>query len=400
MKYSYRDGQGQAGVFHDSKGQALISLLDVARFYGIRVSFTPLTGRVTLVKGERQVHFALNQPFFLLGETRDTFPMDPVVLISGQVGITSDSMQMILRFILNLNVQYMPQDRLIVAGGVKQEEVRNEILASFNIPAAISAPVSDRLRLVPAVTREPVKRVERVKIQPPSGDQIYRVRKIVLDAGHGGHDGGAKSYSKHYLEKDLTLDVAKRVAEILADEPGFEVFLTRKTDVYLSLKDRTDFANKNNADLFVSIHANANPNRRASGTETYVYSSHASDKVASVAAFRENDDVNLMDFIQNDLLHSAFRARSFLLAEKVDQRVRDRLGQKIRRIEQAPFYVLARVNMPSVLIETAFISNQAEEKKLRNPEWRDKMARSIADGILSYRDQVEDSLDAHRAQKP
>ena len=123
-------------------------------------------------------------------------------------------------------------------------------------------------------------------------------------------------------------------------------------------------------------------------------------KVASVAAFRENDDVNLMDFIQNDLLHSAFRARSFLLAEKVDQRVRDRLGQKIRRIEQAPFYVLARVNMPSVLIETAFISNQAEEKKLRNPEWRDKMARSIADGILSYRDQVEDSLDAHRAQKP
>jgi len=354
------------------------------------------------------VHFALHQDFFLLGETRDTYPMDPAELVAGQLGLAPDSIKDILRFILNLNVQYMPDEKVIVAGGVNADDVRREILASLVSSPPVPetsptkgaiTPTPPRWASIPAATPMPTKRVERVSLSPPDQDREYRVRRIVVDAGHGGNDSGARSASGKYLEKELTLDVARRVAELLAEEPGFVVMLTRKKDVYLTLKERTDYANSNNADLFVSIHANANSNRRATGTETYVYSSRASDKVASIAAHRENDNVNLLDFIQDDLLHSGFRSRSFLLAEKVDQRIRDRLGQKIRRIEQAPFYVLARVRMPSILIETAFLSNKGEEQKLRDPEWRSKMSRAIADGILAYRDQVEDTMDRRRAQK-
>jgi len=406
LKYSYRDEKGQAEVFKDLKGGRYISLVDVARFYGIRVSFVPATGKVSLSKGERQVQFALHQDFFLIGETRETCPMEPAELVAGQLGLAPDSVRDILGFILNLNVQYMASEGVIVAGGVNSEDVRREILAALEreraAPPTDKKPTStpDRLARIPAVTPMPTKRVERVVLPPPTGDRVYRVRKIVIDAGHGGRDGGAKGASGRFFEKDLTLDIAKRVAENLSDEPGFVVLMTRKKDVYLSLKQRTDFANKHEADLFVSIHANANRNRHATGSEVYVYSSKASDKVASIAARFENEDVNYMDFLLNDLSHVAYRQRSFALAEEVDKRIRDRMGQKIRRTEQAPFYVLARVQMPSILVETAFISNPSEEKKLRDPEWRARMARAIADGILAYRDRVEDSLDSRRARNP
>jgi N-acetylmuramoyl-L-alanine amidase len=399
LRYSYRDDAGCAEVFRDLKGGRYVSLVDVARFYGVRVSFVPTTGRVTLTKGERQVHFALHQEFFLLGETREAYPMDPAELVGGQLGLTADSVRDILGFILNISIRQTADGKGIVAGGVNREEVRQEILAALATPGTVAKAGPDRLASIPAATPMPTRRVERLSIVPDDRDRVYRVRKIVIDAGHGGHDGGAKGASGRYLEKDMTLDVAKRVAEYLADEPGFVVLMTRKKDVYLSLKDRTDFANRSNGDLFISIHGNANPNRRATGSEIYVYSSRASGRVASIAARRENMESNWMEFTMDDLLHSAYRIRSFALAEEVEKRIRGRMGQRIRRTEQAPFYVLAKVQMPSILVETAFISNAEEERKLRDPEWRARMSRAIADGILAYRDRIEDSLDARRAER-
>jgi N-acetylmuramoyl-L-alanine amidase len=222
----------------------------------------------------------------------------------------------------------------------------------------------------------------KVKTVPSGGVKTYKVRRVVIDPGHGGKDGGARGYDGKYVEKQATLDIALRVVRILKEEPDLEVLMTRNTDHYITLQYRTEFANRHKADLFVSIHCNANRKTSAKGTETYVYSSRATGNAAAAAARENTGSDSTMDFVFDDLIHNGFRRRSFYLAEKIDQRIQDR-----------PFYVLARVSMPSVLVETAFITHREEELKLQNPEWRQKIAQAIADGIMAYRDGVEDSLE-------
>ena len=234
--------------------------------------------------------------------------------------------------------------------------------------------------------------------EEPNAKQIYQVKRIVIDAGHGGMDGGALGYAGKLKEKDVALDIARRVARILSGNRSLNVLMTRKSDHYISLKYRTDFANARNADLFVSIHCNSNPHSLATGTETYVYSSKASNKVAAVAAVRENAGEDTSNIL-SALTHRIYNGLSFLLAQEVERRIRDRLGLSIRRVQQAPFYVLARVDMPSILIETAFLSNRSEETKMADPAWRDKIAQAIADGIFAYKERVEASIENREARR-
>jgi N-acetylmuramoyl-L-alanine amidase len=213
---------------------------------------------------------------------------------------------------------------------------------------------------------------------------------IVIDAGHGGTETGAIGPAG-LQEKDATLAIARRLAAALTHSFSARVLLTRDSDSVISLDDRTALANHEKADLFLSIHANSSRATGAHGSETYYLSLEASDKIAQEVANQENQapapstpvpgavpqrDPSL-DFILWDLAQSAHLKESSELAEAIQEELNALSGTQNRGIKQAPFRVLVGATMPAVLVETAFISNADEEKKLGNPAFQ----QSVADGI-------------------
>jgi N-acetylmuramoyl-L-alanine amidase len=210
---------------------------------------------------------------------------------------------------------------------------------------------------------------------------------IVIDPGHGGNDPGASGH--HGLEeKDVVLAVALDVKKHLSDYPA-DVLITRETDDFITLKNRTVFANTRKADIFVSIHCNSSPNPQVSGTRTYIYNRVASSKQAEEAAKYENKEAGTFEFLMNDLRKSAYEYLSIELAGNIQHEMTNDLRMKWMPSERAPFYVLANTNMPAVLVETAFISNEREEEKMRTKEFRDEIADGIAKGIVDYLDKVK-----------
>jgi N-acetylmuramoyl-L-alanine amidase len=223
-------------------------------------------------------------------------------------------------------------------------------------------------------------------------------RRIVIDAGHGGHDPGAVGPQKLY-EKDVVLDVALKVRKFLMKDPQNEVFLTRDTDVFIPLEQRTAFANRKNADLFVSIHANASPNRMAKGIETYLLN-WTDDEEANKVAARENKislrkmkalnkQFDILDVIKTDLMRENKRDESVKLANYIQKSLISNIEACNKHVQdlgvkQALFYVLFGANMPSVLAEISFISNPDEEKRLSKESYKTDIAKSIVDGINAY----------------
>ena len=223
--------------------------------------------------------------------------------------------------------------------------------------------------------------------------------KVTLDAGHGAHDFGAVYEGR--IEKNIALAVVLKVGKILAATPQMEVNYTRKTDVFIDLIERANIANRFNANIFVSIHCNANRNTAADGTETYVM---GLSKVASnlEAAKKENSVITLeKDYKQKyegfdpnspetmigmTLMQEEYLDNSISLASKVEDAFED-LGKKIRGggVKQAPFMVLHKAYMPRVLIEMGFISNTIEGNKLNSEEGQDEIAKAIADAVISYK---------------
>ncbi len=211
-----------------------------------------------------------------------------------------------------------------------------------------------------------------------------RTRKkllVVVDAGHGGKDPGAIGPTK-LREKTVTLEIAKQLARFLKRR-GVKVVMTRSNDRYISLKERSDLANRLKADLFVSIHANASRNRKANGSQVFIYNREASSRHAAEAAQLENQDANYLEIIKDDLRQSVHELASVNAAGFVSQQI-GKLGMDVKRIERAPFYVLAKSHMPSILVETAFISNYKEERQLRSRGFCKKLAQGIFDGVTSY----------------
>jgi N-acetylmuramoyl-L-alanine amidase len=220
-------------------------------------------------------------------------------------------------------------------------------------------------------------------------------RKIVIDAGHGGHDPGTLGRGG-LQEKDLVLDVALRLQRLVRDELGAEVVMTRSTDVFVPLEERTAVANAQGADLFLSVHANSSRNPGVRGIETY-FLNFAQDPHAEAVAARENaiSPATLKD-LQN-------LVKAIALNSKIDESrdfassVQEALVQTIRGVapdvsdrgvRTAPFYVLIGANMPSILAEIAFVSNPQEERLLRTPGYRDRIARSLLDGVRAYLDSL------------
>jgi N-acetylmuramoyl-L-alanine amidase len=218
------------------------------------------------------------------------------------------------------------------------------------------------------------------------------VRRIVIDPGHGGHDYGAPGYIKGVFEKDIVLQIAKRLAKKIVQQLGCEVIMTRTSDRYLTLEERTALANTKNADLFVSIHTNAARNRRAYGMETY-FLNLATDDEAILVAARENatstKNISDLQSILNDLMQNAKINESSRLATYVQDTMYSHIQKsystiKSKGVKQAPFYVLMGAQMPAVLVETSFISNPRECKRLTDSRYQDRLCDGIVSGIQRY----------------
>jgi N-acetylmuramoyl-L-alanine amidase len=218
-----------------------------------------------------------------------------------------------------------------------------------------------------------------------------KVRRIVVDPGHGGHDPGAVGPGG-LKEKDVVLDIGKKLARKIREELGIDVVMTRSADIFIPLEERTAIANKVNADLFVSIHANASLNKSAAGIETYYLNLAKTDKAARVAARENNtslEKVGLLQAILFDLMANYKINDSARLADDVQKSLCDRVakryaGTRNLGVKQGPFYVLVGATMPSILVETAFISNEHEAGLLENKEYQDTAAFGILQGIRNY----------------
>ena len=222
------------------------------------------------------------------------------------------------------------------------------------------------------------------------------VKRIVIDPGHGGRDPGALGYLRGMQEKNVTLEISRRLARKIRERLGCEAILTRNRDVFLSLEERTAMANTKNADLFVSIHANAHKRRACHGIETY-FLNLATDEDAILVAARENatsaKNISDLESILSDLMNNAKIDESSRLAGCVQEAMVRKLRPKYgginnKGVKQAPFYVLLGAEMPSILVEVAFITNPKECRRLNSASYQEDIADAIVVGIKSYIEEI------------
>jgi N-acetylmuramoyl-L-alanine amidase len=219
-----------------------------------------------------------------------------------------------------------------------------------------------------------------------------KIGRIVIDAGHGGHDTGTIGPTG-LMEKDLCLDVALRLGKIIQQRlPGADVIYTRSDDTFIPLEERTNIANEAKADLFISIHANSSHDHLARGIETYYLNLKGTPEAMEVAA-REN--AVSQEGIHNleDLVKKIARSEKIDESKEFAEDIQNSLAQRIQKtakpvknrgVRKAPFVVLIGADMPSILTEISFLSNPADEQLLKKPEHRQRMAEGLYQGVASY----------------
>lgn len=249
-------------------------------------------------------------------------------------------------------------------------------------PPAADKPVTPPSKAKPAPERP---KTPEVVPDPSLAQQLgLSVKTIVIDPGHGGKDPGAVSQARQ--EKQIVLSLSKTLRDILVKK-GYNVRLTRDTDVFLPLRKRTQFATSQKADLFISIHTNASTARRAAGIETY-YLALASDESARTTAMRENAgaeyNMKELDALVGRILKESKSTESRRLAELIQAQLASGKQVKNRGVKHAPFVVLIGTKVPAVLVEVGFISNPQEGKKLTTKAYQRQLATSIAKGIEQY----------------
>jgi N-acetylmuramoyl-L-alanine amidase len=264
---------------------------------------------------------------------------------------------------------------------------------SSNMRAANSAEGADGVTPVAGQPQLPAYPVEPATNAQHSMARVLglRVRRIVIDAGHGGHDSGTIG-PDGLEEKDIALDVALRLGRLLQQRLGAEVIYTRRTDKYVPLEERTAIANEAHADLFLSIHANSSSDPQVRGVETYFLNFTASPDAMAVAG-RENADSNRSVHELSDLV------RKIALSDKIDESrefagdVQQQLygglssgnpGLKNRGVKQAPFVVLIGAQMPSILAEISFLTNPDDAAELSQPRYRERLAEALYGGVAEY----------------
>ena len=249
--------------------------------------------------------------------------------------------------------------------------------------------------------------IEALIGQIPTHGREYRLRTVVLDAGHGGKDAGCSG--KDSKEKNLTLEYVLALGTMISEKyPEIHVVYTRKSDEFVELYERANIANKNKADLFISIHCNWNPNSTPYGTETYVLGLHRAKDNLEVAK-RENSSIFLENNYEKNydgfdpnspegnillsMCQNAHLTQSISLAEKIEKEFAVKSQRKSRGVRQAGFLVLRATSMPAILVETGFLSNGAEEDYMTGTKGKKQIVQNIFSGFEKYKAAVEFSAD-------
>jgi N-acetylmuramoyl-L-alanine amidase len=294
----------------------------------------------------------------------------------------------------------------LASGTAMSHTPRETVAVKRNVPASLDSPAPNRTPLDPEVSARLANgKKAAAATEPPSIAQPTRdgqrsltrvlglkISRIVIDPGHGGHDTG--TIGPHGLmEKDLCLDVALRLGHIIEQKlPGAEVIYTRKDDTFIPLEQRTAIANEAKADLFISIHANSSRDHDARGVETY-YLNFATSQESMEVAMRENaySDKSMHDL--EDLVQKIARNDKIEESKELATDIQDALSHRLqlvsssernRGVKRAPFVVLIGANMPSVLAEISFVSNPTDEKMLKKPDQRERIAIGLYRGIATY----------------
>jgi N-acetylmuramoyl-L-alanine amidase len=230
----------------------------------------------------------------------------------------------------------------------------------------------------------------------------WKLDKIILDAGHGGHDPGAKANG--VKEKDIVLDVVKRLGKLIEKRTDIEVVYTRDSDKFIPLRQRTKIANEAKGKVFLSVHANANKNKKASGFETYLIRPGKTDAAAQKVAEAENavmrleensgNYVELTDeqLILATMMQSSFMQESETLADLVQSEFDKKLVGQNRGVKQAGFMVLIGATMPNILIELGFLTNKNDARRLKQASYRQKAAEAIFNALMKYKTRHEKLL--------
>ncbi|RKZ31214.1 hypothetical protein DRQ36_02860 [bacterium] len=252
-----------------------------------------------------------------------------------------------------------------------------------------------------AISDEPVDTTGVPGVEPDTStvgpilkDEPRKTRWLIMvDPGHGGKDPGASAKDKT-REKDVVLDISKKLCAILEVDTLFEVKITRDKDVFIPLRERTEMANSEGADLFLSVHCNAARNKSARGTQVFFLAPARSDHARATAALEnasifleessESDTLSDLDFIMADVIQNEFLRESSRLAVLIEEAIAKETGLPARGPAGAGFYVLNGSFMPAVLIESAFLSNSDDAALLKTESFREKVARGIAEGLRNF----------------
>ncbi|MBU1869131.1 MAG: N-acetylmuramoyl-L-alanine amidase [Candidatus Omnitrophica bacterium] len=281
----------------------------------------------------------------------------------------------------NYNIHLRVGDELILVNG--QPKSLNKPVDFYQ--GAVVVPRSFKENIIDGLFNQALP----VKKQVAS---LKKIKKAVIDPGHGGHDPGAIGRTG-LKEKEVNLDIAKRLANLLRSA-GVEVLMTRTSDRFIPLPDRIGMANSANADLFISVHANANPSRKLCGFEVYYVAPSVSDSSRAVSAAKSaplhiesscfaSNSHNLKAIVW-DMIFTQARAESIELSRSICRSTDANMDVRIIGVKAARFQVLKGARMPAVLVEVGFLSNREEEGKLKSGYYRQKIAEGIMDGIRNY----------------
>jgi len=308
-------------------------------------------------------------------------------------------------WVQNIRIGHHAGDKLRLVLDLSSQGEKNTITVSKNKKGLLILSKSKVATQPRAVIRQPQIQMS-APLKPASktsGSGVGRQPKfrVVLDAGHGGADPGARGL-RGSLEKNVVLAISKKVRALLNQDTSFVIFMTREKDQTLKLLERTRFANAKKGDLFVSIHANASPRRAAKGVSTY-FLNNADDQESLRVAMRENGELDpdtlqlpkgsddfYLEMMKASMIKNFHTVQSTDLARSVQASLVKQLQQQYSGVmnlgvRSARFYVLTGAEMPSVLVETSFISNPLEEQRLINPTYQNDLAAAIAKGIQAYR---------------
>lgn len=275
-----------------------------------------------------------------------------------------------VRIVLDLAHPMKPRSFMLAANGRQSDRLVVDLVPIGSAPAVRNAPV--------------------VKADAPRGREIV----VAIDPGHGGKDPGARGPTG-VREKDVVLQISRRLSEIIEADPHMRAYLTRSSDRFVNLRERMERSRGAEADLFISIHADAFRDRRVRGATVYVLSSKgASDEAARRLADRENaaliggvalkDKDSTLAGVLLDLSQNAALSASFDVGGEILQEIGQITTVRKKRVQEAPFLVLKSPDVPSVLIETAYISNPNDEKNLASSAYRERLAQAIFAGVTDY----------------